>query len=102
MRTTVVIAVALAAGCSGGGNGPPQRVVRVAAAADLKFAFADLAAAFRTKHPDITVQVTYGASGTFFAQLSDGAPFDLFLSANLDYPRKLVEQGRGVKDSLFV
>jgi molybdate transport system substrate-binding protein len=102
MRTAVIIAAVIATGCSGGATNPSQRVVRVAAAADLKFAFDDLSAAFRAKHPDITLQVAYGASGTYFAQLTEGAPYDLFLSANRDYPTKLVEQGRGVKDSLFV
>jgi molybdate transport system substrate-binding protein len=92
----------LAAGCSSGGGNPPARVVRVAAAADLRYAFDDMSATFRTKHPDISVQVTYGASGNFFAQISSDAPFDLFLSADIDYPRKLIEQGRGVKDSEFI
>jgi molybdate transport system substrate-binding protein len=91
----------MAAGCSGSGGSSAQRTVRVAAAADLKFAFEDLTAAFRAKHPDIAVQPTYGSSGNFFMQLSSDAPFDLFLSADMDYPRKLVEQGRAVKGSEF-
>jgi molybdate transport system substrate-binding protein len=91
----------LVAGCSGGAGSPAQKSVRVAAAADLKFAFDDLSAAFRAKHPDIAIQATYGASGDFFAQLSNGGPFDLFLSADVGYPRKLVEQGQGVQGTEF-
>jgi molybdate transport system substrate-binding protein len=103
MRNWFVLFVGLlAAGCSGGGASGPPRTVRVAAAADLKFAFEDLTKAFRTKHADIVVLSTYGASGEFFAQLSNGAPFDLFLSADVTYPRKLIEQGQGVKDSEFI
>jgi molybdate transport system substrate-binding protein len=79
-----------------------RREVAVAAAADLKFAFGDVVAAFERRHPDIAVKVTYGSSGHFFTQLSNEAPFDLFLSADIDYPRKLIEQGRAVKESEFV
>jgi molybdate transport system substrate-binding protein len=49
--------------------------------------------AFRAKHPEAEIQVTYGSSGNFFAQISNGAPFDLYLSADVLYPRKLAEQG---------
>jgi molybdate transport system substrate-binding protein len=82
--------------------GAPQREVVVAAAADLKFAFGDVAAVFERRHPDVTVKVTYGSSGNFFTQLSNEAPFDLFLSADMDYPRKLVQQGRAEMGSEFV
>src|SRR5688572_32032897 len=73
--------------------GGSTRLVRVAAAADLKFALDDLSAVFRTQHPDITVHVSYGSSGTFFAQLSNRAPFDIFFSADVDYPRQLIATG---------
>jgi molybdate transport system substrate-binding protein len=64
----------------------------VAAAADLKFAISDVAAQFETK-TGTKVNVTYGSSGNFFAQLKNGAPFDVFLSADIDYARKLDEAG---------
>jgi molybdate transport system substrate-binding protein len=70
---------------------PPARTLRVAAAANLKVAIEALASAFEADHPGVGVAVTLGASGTFFAQLQAGAPFDLFLSADREYPRKLVE-----------
>jgi molybdate transport system substrate-binding protein len=76
--------------------------VRVAAAADLKFALPDVVAAFHEAHPDIRVAVSYGASGELFAQLSNGGPFDLFLSADMDYPRRLVADGFADKDSEFL
>jgi molybdate transport system substrate-binding protein len=92
----------LAVGCHG--PKPPDgsgREVRVAAAADLKFAFEDISSAFRERHADIAVTVTYGSSGNFFTQLTNEAPFDVFLSADMSFPRQLVEQGRAEKDTEF-
>jgi molybdate transport system substrate-binding protein len=66
--------------------------VRVAAAADLKFAMGDLAAQFE-KQTGMKVDVTYGSSGNFFSQLQNGAPFDLFFSADTDYPKRLDATG---------
>jgi molybdate transport system substrate-binding protein len=64
----------------------------VAAAADLQFAMQDIAARFQSQTAT-TVKVVYGSSGNFFQQLQNGAPFDMFFSANLDYPRKLQAAG---------
>jgi ABC-type molybdate transport system substrate-binding protein len=61
--------------------------IRVAAAADLKFAMKDVAAQFE-KQTGTKVDVTCGSSGNFFSQLQNGAPFDLCFSADIDYPRK--------------
>jgi molybdate transport system substrate-binding protein len=90
------------AGCGGDRKTSGEREVRVAAASDLQFAFNEVAAEFEKKTPGIKVKPTYGSSGNFFAQLSNEAPFDLFLSADSDYPRKLVEQGKAVKGSEFL
>jgi molybdate transport system substrate-binding protein len=87
---------------TGGAQGSRTREVRVAAAADLKFALDEMLEAFHARHSDINAQVTYGSSGNFFAQLSNRAPFDLFLSADVDYPRKLIEQGLAPKDTEFL
>jgi molybdate transport system substrate-binding protein len=83
-------------------DAPPGRtVVRVAAASDLRFALDEVIAAFHQSHPAIQVRATFGSSGNFFAQLSQSAPFDLFLSADMDYPRRLIDAGLAEKDSLF-
>jgi molybdate transport system substrate-binding protein len=79
-----------------------KKEVRVAAAADLRYALDDMVAAFQRKHPDVDVKVTYGASGNFYAQLSNRAPFDLFLSADVEYPRKLIEQNLADRDTEFL
>jgi molybdate transport system substrate-binding protein len=62
--------------------------ITVAAAADLQFAMQDVAARFQ-KETGKTVKLIYGSSGNFFQQIQNGAPFDIFFSANLDYPKKL-------------
>jgi molybdate transport system substrate-binding protein len=76
--------------------------VTVAAAADLKFALDEVLAEFRREHPDVRAEVTYGSSGNFFAQLLNRAPFDLFLSADLDYPRRLIAEELAPAGSEFV
>jgi molybdate transport system substrate-binding protein len=66
--------------------------ITVAAAADLQFAMQDVAARFQ-KETGKTVKLIYGSSGNFFQQIQNGAPFDMFFSANLDYPKKLEASG---------
>ncbi len=66
--------------------------ITLAAAADLQFAMQDIAARFQ-KETGKSVKVTYGSSGNFFQQLQNGAPFDIFFSANLDYAKKLEAAG---------
>jgi molybdate transport system substrate-binding protein len=62
--------------------------ITVAAAADLQFAMQDVAARFQ-RETGKTVKAIYGSSGNFFQQIQNGAPFDMFFSANLDYPKEL-------------
>lgn len=87
------------AACSGA---RAASVLRVAAAADLKFALDEAVATLRARDPDVDVQVTYGSSGTLHAQLRQRAPYDLFLSADVEYPRDLVARGIGTDDDLFL
>jgi molybdate transport system substrate-binding protein len=102
-RAILIVGVlAAAAGCQGDKVNQPAPAVRVAAAADLLYAFDDLSAAFRDQHPGIAVHVSFGSSGDFFGQISSGAPFDLYLSANTEYPHKLIEQHSAVGGSEFV
>jgi molybdate transport system substrate-binding protein len=80
----------------------PQRQLNVAAAADLKFALDDIAAQYRQQHPNLNLQITYGSSGNFYSQLTNKAPFDLFLSADVGYVDKLIAAGSANKGSKFV
>src|SRR6202162_545649 len=66
--------------------------ISVAAAADLQFAMQDIAGRFQ-KETGKTVKPIYGASGNFFQQIQSGAPFDVFFSAKLDYPKNLEAGG---------
>jgi len=79
-----------------------QRRLTVAAAADLKFAMDDIVVAFGKAHPGIAVSVSYGSSGNFFSQISNGAPFDLFFSADAEYTRRLSDSGLAPKGSEFL
>ncbi|MGO9604669.1 MAG: molybdate ABC transporter substrate-binding protein [Candidatus Binataceae bacterium] len=64
----------------------------VAAAADLTFAFKDVAAQFE-KQTGNSVRVSYGSSGNFFSQIKNGAPYDVFFSADIQFPQKLEAAG---------
>jgi molybdate transport system substrate-binding protein len=68
-------------------------VLTIAAAADLRYAMPEVVAGFHAGHPGATVEVVYGSSGKFAAQIANGAPFDLFFSADISYPRALEKQG---------
>ena len=72
--------------------------VLVAAAADLKFAMDSLVTVFSRENPGVIVKVTYGSSGNFFQQIGNGAPFDLFFSADIDYPHQLQQQHQTLSD----
>lgn len=80
----------------------PSRKVSVAAAADLKFAMEEISLDFHRAHPDLDLRPSFGSSGNFYALIHNGAPFDAFLSADVEYPRKLLAEGIGKADSLFV
>lgn len=65
----------------------------VAAAADLKFAMDEIVLDFKENQPDNEVNVTYGSSGKFKTQIQQGAPYDLFFSADIAFPRELKKLG---------
>lgn len=67
--------------------------VNIAAAADLKFALADIVKAYEAANKGDTVKTTFGASGKLTTQITEGAPFDLFFAANISYPEKLKAAG---------
>lgn len=97
----ILTAVAFAFVCAQGQPaGAQQKEVRVAAAADLQYAMGEVAAGFE-KATGTKVNATYGSSGNFFAQLQNGAPFDLFFSADIEYPRKLEAAGLAEPGTLY-
>ncbi|MDR2219451.1 MAG: molybdate ABC transporter substrate-binding protein [Methylobacillus sp.] len=68
-------------------------ILTVAVAANMKFVFGDLAAVF-TKESGIAIQPVYNSSGKLVAQVREGAPYDVFLAADMEFPAKLVESGQ--------
>jgi molybdate transport system substrate-binding protein len=79
----------------------PAPKLSIAAAADLRFALDEIVRGFRTAHPKLDVRTVYGSSGNFYSQIRSRAPFDVLLSADVEYPRKLAAEGLAVRDSVF-
>jgi molybdate transport system substrate-binding protein len=80
---------------------PRAHTLTIAAAADLNFALEEISREFRKIHAT-DLRIAYGSSGNFYTQLRNHAPFDLFLSADVEYPRKLAQEGLAAADSVFV
>lgn len=102
IRAAIALAATLAAGLAAGApppGAPGKRgagTLAIAVAANAKPVVDEMARAFEAAHPGVRIEVTSGASGTFFAQVQSGAPFDLFFSADRAYPRRLVAAGLAV------
>jgi molybdate transport system substrate-binding protein len=72
-----------------------QSVPTVAAASDLKFALEEIAAKFRAETKQ-DIKLTFGSSGNFTTQLMQGAPFEIFLSADEGFVFRLADAGKTV------
>jgi molybdate transport system substrate-binding protein len=68
----------------------------IVAAADLKFAMDEIVKSYKQAHADDELKVIYGSSGKFFTQIENDAPYDLFFSADIRFPEKLVSAGKAV------
>jgi molybdate transport system substrate-binding protein len=79
----------------------PCGIVTVAAASDLTYAMNEIAANFE-KATGCTVRLSLGSSGNFLTQIENGAPFDVFFSADLAYPEKLEAEGLAAPGSAYV
>jgi len=69
------------------------QTLTIAAAANLKAALDVLKPAFEARHPGANLQISLGASGSLTAQVQQGAPFDVFLAADAEFPARLVAAG---------
>jgi len=67
--------------------------ITIAAAADLRFAMDEIVVLFNKAHTDDQVEVIFGSSGKFNTQIQQGAPYDMYFSADIGYPRKLKVEG---------
>lgn len=73
----------------------PQ-VLRIAAASDLRDALTAISAQYQQQQPEISIQLVFGASGKLQQQIIHGAPFDLYIAADLSYALPLWQQGVAV------
>src|SRR5271165_4094692 len=85
-KSLIAILLVFLAGCAS------AEEITVAAAADLNYALKNLAVRFEKQTGD-KVTLSFGSSGNLFSQIQSGAPFDLFFSADEQYPQKLATAG---------
>jgi molybdate transport system substrate-binding protein len=101
MSRRLVVVLIAAAVLAGALRGHAQTTrLTIAAAADLQTVLPELVSRFE-RETGVKATVTFGSSGTFFAQIQNGAPFDLFFSADIDYPRRLGASGHGDAVTLY-
>lgn len=86
-KRVIIVATLILLFLSGTTNA--QQKFTIVAAANLKAALDSINTVFKIQNIGINPQLTYGASGKFYEQISSGAPFDLFFSADMDYPNQL-------------
>lgn len=65
--------------------------INIAVAANVSYAFDELKAEFAKTHPQTKIQVTLGSSGKLTAQIKNGAPYGIFMAANMKFPQSLYE-----------
>lgn len=91
MKNWILVALVLIAGC-GKKEASNNDPIKVAAAADLAFAFKEVGAAF-TKKTGKQVTFTFGSTGQLAKQISEGAPYDVFAAANVSFADEAVKSG---------
>ncbi|MCB1018615.1 MAG: molybdate ABC transporter substrate-binding protein [Acidobacteria bacterium] len=99
MRLAITTLAILLAACAGQQDSVP---LRIAAASDLRFALDEVAGAYQGQNPGAALDIVYGSSGAFYTQIQNGAPFDLYFSADAEYPRRLAREGLTVEGSEFL
>ncbi|MDZ7679813.1 MAG: molybdate ABC transporter substrate-binding protein [Acidimicrobiales bacterium] len=94
----LLVAVLASCGAAEQSDAQPDTTITVAAASDLRFAFEDLGASF-TDETGTEVTFSFGSSGLLREQIINGAPFDLFASANVEFVDAVIDAGRGQADT---
>jgi molybdate transport system substrate-binding protein len=96
----VLLAGAMPVTARAADTGPLVAAPLVAAASDLRFALDEIAQTF-ARETGTPVRIVYGSSGNFRRQIGDGAPFELFLSADEAFVLALAKEGRTLDDGLL-
>jgi molybdate transport system substrate-binding protein len=94
-----VLALCIAAYCITG-TAQNRNVVTVAAAADLSDPLKEIAGPFE-KNTGTRLNIVVGSSGQLCTQIENGAPFDVFMSADTNYPQQLIAEGKADGGTLF-
>ncbi len=97
---SLIAFLALASGVSIPRAESADREINVAAAADLSSALQEVATNYE-KRTSVVVKLSFGASGALTQQIQNGAPFDVFFSADMDYPRQLIAGGQAESATLY-
>ncbi|UAA40769.1 molybdate ABC transporter substrate-binding protein [Paraneptunicella aestuarii] len=74
-----------------------NNIIRIAVAANFKPTLEKLIAVYKQKHPNLDFKVSSASTGVLYSQILNGAPFDLFFSADWQHPDKLIKKGIGHK-----
>lgn len=72
--------------------------VSITAASDLQYAMKDIISAFEAKYPEDHAAVVFGSSGKAYSQIENGAPYDMYFSADISYPKKLQQSGAAISE----
>lgn len=97
-RVLACLSCALLAAASGARG--QTRALTIAAASDLQTVLPHIVSGFE-RATGTKAAVTFGSSGSFFAQIQNGAPYDLYFSADIDYPRRLGASGHADPATLY-
>lgn len=100
-KLVILAVVIVLSACSPDKEAKPE-LVRIAAASNLKFALDELLGELEAQGAGLDVDVTYGSSGNLRAQIENGAPFDLFLSADMRFVEVLIEAGHADAKDQFL
>lgn len=96
MKLSTVLAILLIL-CLSTVSHASERVI-IAAASDLRFALDDILDGYREKNPGVHIEVIYGSSGKMTTQIMNGAPYDVFFSADIAFPERLFAEGFAVTE----
>jgi len=75
--------------------------INIAVAANVSYAIDDLKKEFNKLYPNTNVRITLGSSGKLTAQIKHGAPYDLFMAANMKYPQSLYKDGIAISKPII-